>query len=189
MSWTRTYRFALHFLPAALRRKHGSAMEALFARELQRAREQGRLDGVLAGTAGVWDVVRRGAYEQVRPGWGRNAAGQRHEDSPSEWWNIDAHGPQAAGANLGGPQMPQYTTRQLPRGGVWLVFGASFVVFAAYYMLMIAGEDLADRLVISPFVGMWWANALLLAAALLLIVSRRRAGVAPSGGEAVAVRG
>jgi lipopolysaccharide export LptBFGC system permease protein LptF len=78
---------------------------------------------------------------------------------------------------------------RVPRGGMWLVVGASFVVFGAYYMLMLAGEDLADRLVVSPFVGMWWANALLLATALMLVVSRRRAPLAPGGGEAVAVRG
>jgi lipopolysaccharide export LptBFGC system permease protein LptF len=382
MTWIRTYRLALYLLPAGLRRKHGPAMEALFARELQRARERGRLEGVLAGAAGVWDVVRRGAYEQVRPGWRRDAAGERRDRSPSEWWNIDAYEPQPAGANLGGPHMPQYTARQLlrrhavsftiafmaltaamlalfarkqlpelsargassgtilevlllalpfiaamtipmavfvavlkdftrfrsdgmlaaarrerdgirrlvmpvllaavavaavelvltaevvprantrlaavmvrdgaapqsdrmmtigelrdaarsvtpanerdalarvaayeievqkklalaaacivmalvgvaialrvPRGGLWLVFGSSFAVFGAYYMLMIAGEDLADRLVISPFVGMWWANALLLATALLLVVSRRRAPLTPAGSEAVVVRG
>jgi lipopolysaccharide export system permease protein len=78
---------------------------------------------------------------------------------------------------------------RIPRGGMWLVFGASLAVFAAYYMMMIAGEDLADRLVISPFVGMWWANALLLAAALLLIVSRRRAPLAQSGSEAMVIHG
>lgn len=382
MSWTRTYRLALHILPTGLRRKHGAAMEALFARELQRARERGRMEGILAGTAGVWDVIRRGAYEQARAAWGRNAAGERRDHTPSEWWNIDAHEPQTAGTNLGGPRMPQYTTRQLlrrhtlsfaiafvaltvsllalfarkqipalsargaptgtiaealllalpfiaamtipmavfiavlwdftrfradgtlagarrerdgirrlirpvlaaavciaalelvvaaeivpranvrlaavmardgaapqsdrmmtigelrdaarsvrpanepdalarvaayeievqkklalaaacvvmalvgvaialriPRGGMWLVFGASLAVFGAYYMLMIAGEDLADRLVISPFVGMWWANALLLAAALLLIVSRRRAPLAQSGSEAMVIHG
>lgn len=382
MSWMRTYRLALRLLPAGLRRKHGPAMEDLFVRELQRARERGRLDGVLAGAAGVWDVVRRGAYEQVRPVWGRDAAGERSDRSPSECWNIYAHEPLPAGANLGGPHMPQYTTRQrlrrhavsftiaflmltismlalfarkqlpelsargaststvvevlllalpfiaamtipmavfvavlkdftrfrsdgmlaaarrerdgirrlvmpvllaavavaavelvltaevvprantrlaavmvrdgaapqsdrmmtigelrdaarsvtpasepdalarvaayeievqkklalaaacivmalvgvaialrVPRGGLWLVFGSSFAVFGAYYMLMIAGEDLADRLVISPFVGMWWANALLLATALLLVVSRRRAPLTPAGSEAVVVRG
>jgi lipopolysaccharide export LptBFGC system permease protein LptF len=354
-------------------------MEALFARELRRARERGWMEGILAGTAGVWDVVRRGAYEQLRPG--RYATGERHDHSPSEWWNSDTLEPQPAGANLGGPHMPQYTTRQLlrrhavsftiafvaltavllasfakkqipalnaqgasagmiaevlllavpflaamtipmavfvavlrdltrlradgtlaaarrerdgirrlvtpvllaavgiaavafvvtaeivprtnerlaavtardasaqsdrmmtiaelreaersvsagaepdavaraaayevevqkklalaaacvvmalvgvaialrvPRGGMWLVFGSSFVIFGAYYMSMVAGESLADRLVISPFVGMWWANALLLAAALLLIVSRRRAPLVPGGSEAVAIRG
>lgn len=382
MSWTRTYRIALYLLPVALRRKHGEAMETLFARELQRARERGRLEVVLAGAAGVWDVVRRGAYEKVRPAWGREIAGEHRDHSPSEPWNIDALEPQPAGANLGGSLMPHYTTRQLlrrhiitfigvfvaitipllalstrnqismwsaggatagsapevalfslpfiaamtipmavlvavlrdftrfrvdgtltaarrerdgirrlvmpvllvafaiaavelvltaeivprsneqlvaamaqgrpapngdrmmtigelreaarsitpaneveprrraaayeievqkkfalagacvvmaligvaislriPRGGMWLVFGASFVIFAAYYMLMVAGESLADRLVISPFVAMWWANALLLTVALLLIVSRRRAPLATSGGEAVAIRG
>lgn len=378
MIWTRTYRLALHLLPVALRSKHGAAMEALFARELRRARERGRLEGVLAGAAGVWDVVRRGAYELVRP---RYAASERHAPTDSEWWNIDALEPQPAGANLGGPHMPQYTTGQLlrrhavsftiafvvltavllasfarrqipaleaqgasagtiaevlllavpflaamtipmsvfvavlrtftrlradgtlaaarrerdgirrlvrpvllaavgigavtfvvaaeivprtnerlaavmargtppqgdrmmtiaelreaersvsagaesdavaraaayevevqkkfalaaacvvmaivgvaialrvPRGGIWLVLGASLVVFAAYYMLMVTGESLADRLVISPFIAMWWANALLLAAALLLVVSRRRAPLAPGGGEAVAIGG
>ncbi|HEU6451356.1 MAG TPA: LptF/LptG family permease [Gemmatimonadaceae bacterium] len=382
MSWTRTYRLALHLLPTALRHKHGAAMETLFARELQRARERGRLEGVLAGAAGVWDVVRRGAYEQLRPAWGRSVQGERRDNGSSEWWNIDAYEPQPAGANLGGPHTPQYTARQLlrrhilsfmgvfvaitipllafstrnqismwsargatagsapevallslpfiaamtipmavliavlrdftrfradgtlaaarrerygirrlvmpvllaavaiaavelvltaeivprsnerlvavmaqgrpaphsdrmmtigelrdaarsvspanesdalarvaayeievqkklalaaacvvmalvglaialrvPRGGLWLVFGASFAVFTAYYMLMVAGEDLADRLVISPFVGMWWANALLLAAALLLIVSRRRTPLVQNGSEAVVIHG
>jgi lipopolysaccharide export LptBFGC system permease protein LptF len=54
---------------------------------------------------------------------------------------------------------------------------------------MVAGESLADRLLVSPFVGMWLANALLLAAALMLAAWRRRGPLAPSGGEAVAVRG
>jgi lipopolysaccharide export LptBFGC system permease protein LptF len=382
MSWTRAFRLSLYMLPLALRRKHAEAMEALFARELQRARERGRLEATLAGAAGVWDVIRRGAYEQLRPGWRRSAAGEHREHSPSESWSIDAHGPRQAGANLGGPHMPQYTTRQLlrrhavlftiaflaltlsmlalfarkqlpmlstrgasgdtimtvlllaipfiaamtipmavfvavlreftrfradgtlavalrerdgirrlvrpvllaaigiavlelvvtaqivpranarlaavmatgsttprsdrmmtigelreaersvraetepdaitrivayevevqkklalavacvvmalagvvialriRRGGMWLVVGASCVVFWGYYVLMVAGESLADRLLVSPFVGMWLANALLLAAALMLAAWRRRGPLAPSGGEAVAVRG
>jgi lipopolysaccharide export system permease protein len=78
---------------------------------------------------------------------------------------------------------------RIPRGGVWLVIGASCMVFWAYYVLMVAGEVLADRLVVSPFVGMWLSNALLLAAALMLAVWRRRARLTPSGSEAVAVRG
>ncbi|HEX5436108.1 MAG TPA: LptF/LptG family permease [Gemmatimonadaceae bacterium] len=371
MSWTRAYRLALHLLPAGLRRKHGSAMEILFARELRRARERGRLEGTLAGAAGVWDVIRRGAYEQLRPG--REAADERRDHTPWEWWNMDARGPQPAGANLGGPHVPQYTTRQLlrrhavsfaiafvaltasmlalfarkqlpalsargapagtiaealllavpfiaamtipmavliavlrnftrfsaegtlavarrerdgvrrlvmpvllaatgvaalalvvtativpranqrlaavmaggtvpssgrtmtiaelreaarsirpatgpvalartaayevevqkkfalaaacvvmalagvaialrvPRGGAALVIGASCVVFGAYYELMVIGEDLADRLVVSPFTGMWWANALLLAAALMLAVWRRPVHLMPGG--------
>lgn len=67
MNWTSAYRLAAHLLPAPLRRKHGRAMETLFARELERARERGRLQGALAGAAGLWDLVRRAAYEQSRP--------------------------------------------------------------------------------------------------------------------------
>jgi lipopolysaccharide export LptBFGC system permease protein LptF len=55
-------------------------------------------------------------------------------------------------------------------------------------MLLVAGEALADKLVISPFVGMWWANACLLAAALML-AAWRRTPLAPGGNEAVVVQG
>lgn len=382
MSWARGYRLALLLLPAVLRRKHGPAMETLFARELGRARERGRLHGTLAGAAGVWDVVRRGAYERVRPGGA--VASERGDHRPREaWndvWNVHAHGPLPAGATPGGPPMPQpttgrllrrhavsfaiaftaltatllalFATRQLPalaargepagaiaevlllavpftaamtipmavlvavlreftrlgadgtlaaarrerggvrrlmvpvlaaaagvaalalvvtaqvvphanarlaavlagetvppsdrtmtigelraaardarpargadavaraaayevevqkklalpaacvvlalvgmaialrapRGGAWLVIGASLAVLGAYYMLLLAGESLADELVVSPVVGMWGANALLLAAA-LLAVRMRRAPRAPAGTGTVAVRG
>lgn len=99
MTWTTIYRLALWTLPAGLRRKHGPAMEALFARELARASARGWLRGVWAGAAGIWDVLRRGAYEQMRP---------NHV---------------VASTNLGGPPMPQPTTRQL-----LLRHAASFVI-------------------------------------------------------------
>jgi lipopolysaccharide export system permease protein len=67
------------------------------------------------------------------------------------------------------------------------VTGASVAVFGAYYVLLVAGEDLADRLVVSPFVGMWGANALVLAAALLTMW--RRAPRVSSGGGAVVIGG
>jgi lipopolysaccharide export LptBFGC system permease protein LptF len=369
MSWTRIYGLVLRLLPATLRGKHGAAMEALFARELRRASSQGAMYGALAGAAGVWDVVWRAAYEHVR----RCLDVSRGPDTqrPQAAWNMDAHGPQPAGANFGGPPVPQlpirlhlrrpaasfavafaaltasllalYGWRQVPllreagapagaivevlllavpftaaltipmavlvavlhqftrlradgtltaargqrdglrrlvtpvlvaavgvaalelvltaeivprtntrlatmlaaqvgvvaprhlksdremtitelratvrdrdfgtgefarrrtvayeveiqkklalpaacvimavvgvaialrapRRGTWLVIGASFAVFAAYYAMMVAGEDLADRFVVSPFVGMWGANALLLAVALLAMWRRR----------------
>jgi len=68
MSWTRAYHLVLHLLPATLREKHGPAMEALFERELVRARADGWVRGMLTGAAGVADVLRRAAYELVRPG-------------------------------------------------------------------------------------------------------------------------
>lgn len=66
MSWARIYRVALRLLPYALRHKHGAAMAALFARDLEAARAEGRLSVVRAGVAGVADALRRGVYEHVR---------------------------------------------------------------------------------------------------------------------------
>jgi lipopolysaccharide export LptBFGC system permease protein LptF len=76
----------------------------------------------------------------------------------------------------------------VPRGGVWLVIGASVAVFSAYYVCITAGETLADRMVVSPFVAMWMANALLLVAALLVAWRSRWPG-APRGSESFAVGG
>ena len=66
MGWARIYRVALRALPPDLRRKHGSAMEALFAHEVRQARERGRVRGGLAAARAVWDVVQRGVYERLR---------------------------------------------------------------------------------------------------------------------------
>jgi hypothetical protein len=160
MSWTRVYRLALHLLPTGLRRKHGPAMEAAFARELGRARAGGRLPATLAAAAGLWDVVRRGAYEQVRPAHG--AAGERRDRPWQERWSIDAHGPHAAGANPGGPTMPQPTPRALV-----LRHAASFAVaFAALTASLLA--LFASRQV--PALSARGASAGTVAEALLLAV-------------------
>lgn len=335
MSWMILYRLALHLLPAALRDKHASAMEALFARELERARARGWLDGALAGAAGIWDVVRRAAYEQVRA---RRDTADERDSSPTlpppttreilrrlsatfviafvaltaslvalfamkqvpalgargassitiartlllavpftaamtipmavfvavlrEFMRLGKDGTLASarrqrsgvrrlvlpalafGAVIAGlalvevaaivpPANTQLATimmgsgaapngrtmtlgelreadrsarssvkpidvkaaaiyeveiqkkfalpaaclvlalmgvvlaLRIPRGGVGLVLGASCVVFTAYYLLIITGESLAVRLVISPVIGMWGANVLLAALALL----------------------
>jgi lipopolysaccharide export system permease protein len=58
---------------------------------------------------------------------------------------------------------------RFPRGGVGLVIGAGGILFTGYYLSVVAGESLADRQVISPFVGMWMANAFLLVVVLLLV--------------------
>lgn len=67
---------------------------------------------------------------------------------------------------------------RFPHGGSRLVLGASLFVLPGYFLLL-AGESLADRRMVSPFVGMWMANAFLLAVALLLSVSRGRDGSGP----------
>lgn len=74
---------------------------------------------------------------------------------------------------------------RFPGGGTRLVIGASSVVFTAYYACLIMGEALADRMVVSPFIAMWVANAVLVAAALLALW---RSGLprAPRGAEVLA---
>jgi lipopolysaccharide export LptBFGC system permease protein LptF len=336
MSWAGVYRIALHLLPARLREKHGRAMEALFARELAQARAHGWLQGMFAGVMGVWDVVRRGVYEQrsfadldglpmPRPTARQllrrhaasfafafavltvlllaNFAGRQmpaliEPGAPAsavaealllavpftaaltipmavfvavlwEFTRLGASGTLAAaqrdrggvrrlivpvlGAALGVAALAFVVTAEIvpranerlvavltqresaptdrmmtigelrtaartvrpatdpvalarearyevefqkklalpaacvflalvamaialsvPRGGVGLVIGASLAVFGMYYAIIVTGESLANRLVVSPFIGMWGANALLLAAA-LLAGSKRRA--------------
>lgn len=47
-----------------------------------------------------------------------------------------------------------------PLGGVGMVVGVSFGFFCAYYVALVGGEELADRLILSPFWAMWAPNIL-----------------------------
>jgi lipopolysaccharide export system permease protein len=47
---------------------------------------------------------------------------------------------------------------RFPRGGVGLVIGLSLGVFTIYYVGLIAGESLANRLIVTPFWAMWSPN-------------------------------
>ena len=58
---------------------------------------------------------------------------------------------------------------------------AGAVVATGWYFSLVAGESLANRQVISPFVAMWMANALLLAVVLLLVWRPGRSD--PTAGE------
>ncbi len=49
---------------------------------------------------------------------------------------------------------------RFPRGGIALVVGVSLGIFGAYYVSLIGGERLADRLWISPLWAMWAPNVL-----------------------------
>jgi lipopolysaccharide export LptBFGC system permease protein LptF len=75
---------------------------------------------------------------------------------------------------------------RIPRGGVGHVTLASGIVFTGYYLSLVAGESLADRQMISPFVGMWMANAFLLAVVLLLVWRPGRPR-AEGGAESLAI--
>ena len=65
---------------------------------------------------------------------------------------------------------------QFPRGGLGLVLGASMVVFSVYYIGLIAGESLANRLTLSPFLAMWASNILMGTLGVLGILWQRRSG-------------
>lgn len=46
------------------------------------------------------------------------------------------------------------------QGGVAMVVGVSLAFFCAYYVALIGGEELSDRLIITPFWAMWAPNVL-----------------------------
>jgi lipopolysaccharide export system permease protein len=70
-----------------------------------------------------------------------------------------------------------------PRGGVGLVIGTSLAVFSVYYVGLIGGEELGDRLILPPFLAMWWPNLIFLIVAIPLLLSVRRAGSTAHGGD------
>ena len=72
---------------------------------------------------------------------------------------------------------------RFPRGGVGLVIGVSFLVFAIYYIGLIGGESLANHNIISPFWAMWADNVIFLFVGLLLVSRMGREGVTTRGGN------
>jgi len=69
------------------------------------------------------------------------------------------------------------------RGGVGLVIGMSVGVFTVYYVGLIAGEELGDRLIVSPFLAMWTPNLIFATAGLFGLWRIRKPGNAPHGGD------
>jgi lipopolysaccharide export system permease protein len=55
------------------------------------------------------------------------------------------------------------------------VIGVSVAVFAIYYIGLIGGEDLGDRMILSPFFAMWIPNLLFTAIGLAALWFVRRA--------------
>ncbi len=71
---------------------------------------------------------------------------------------------------------------RFPRGGVGLVIGASFLIFAIYYVGLIGGESLANKSIISPFWAMWADNILFLVAGVALMTRMGRESGSGRGG-------
>jgi lipopolysaccharide export system permease protein len=72
---------------------------------------------------------------------------------------------------------------RFPRGGVGLVIGTSVVVFAIYYIGLIGGEDLGDRLILSPFLAMWTPNLIFCLVGLVGLWVVRSEGSPARGGD------
>ena len=72
---------------------------------------------------------------------------------------------------------------RFPRGGVGLVIGFSLVIFAIYYIGLIAGESLADRGIMTPFWAMWAANIILTLVGLVLLARMGRESATSRGGD------
>jgi len=62
------------------------------------------------------------------------------------------------------------------RGGVGLVIGTSVAVFTIYYVGLIGGESLGDRLVVPPFLSMWLPNLLFAVVSLIGLWRIRKPG-------------
>ena len=72
---------------------------------------------------------------------------------------------------------------RFPRGGAGLVIGTSVFVFAIYYVGLIGGEDLGDRLIVSPFLSMWGPNLVFGVLGLVGLWVMRRASPTARGGD------
>jgi lipopolysaccharide export system permease protein len=72
---------------------------------------------------------------------------------------------------------------RFPRGGVGLVIGVSLIVFAVYYIGLIAGESIGDRNYLPPFWAMWAANILFTLVGLFLLSRMGREGSTSRGGD------
>jgi lipopolysaccharide export system permease protein len=73
---------------------------------------------------------------------------------------------------------------RFPRGGVGLVIGVSIAVFALYYVGLIVGEDLADKLILDPVIAMWMANGLFTVVGIFGMIRVQRSGGSARGGDA-----
>ncbi|GJG85536.1 hypothetical protein tb265_07170 [Gemmatimonadetes bacterium T265] len=72
---------------------------------------------------------------------------------------------------------------RFPRGGVGMVLGVSLGVFATYYAFLIAGQELAQRGTVPPWLAMWGADILFTAVGLAMAMRMgRESGSARGGG-------
>jgi lipopolysaccharide export system permease protein len=72
---------------------------------------------------------------------------------------------------------------RFPRGGIGLVIGGGLLVFSIHYIGLTAGESLADRGLVSPWVAMWTPNIVLTIVGLLGLIRVSRESGSTRGGD------
>jgi lipopolysaccharide export system permease protein len=72
---------------------------------------------------------------------------------------------------------------RFPRGGIGLVIGGGLLVFSIHYIGLTAGESLADRGLVSPWVAMWTPNIALTIVGLLGLLRVSRESGSTRGGD------
>ena len=72
---------------------------------------------------------------------------------------------------------------RFPRGGVGLVIGISFTIFALFYVGLTAGESLSNNGIVSPFWAMWAGNIVFLFVGLVLYARMGHEGGSSRGGD------
>jgi lipopolysaccharide export system permease protein len=72
---------------------------------------------------------------------------------------------------------------RFPRGGIGLVIGGGMLVFSIHYVGLTAGESLADRGLISPWLAMWAPNIVLTGLGLIGLFRVSRESGSTRGGD------
>ena len=72
---------------------------------------------------------------------------------------------------------------RFPRGGIGLVIGGGLLVFSVHYVGLTAGESLADRGLVSPWLAMWAPNIVLTILGLIGLVRLSRESGSTRGGD------
>lgn len=72
---------------------------------------------------------------------------------------------------------------RFPRAGIGLVIGGGLAVFSIHYVGLTAGESLADRGLVSPWVAMWTPNIVLTVVGILGLLRVSRESGSTRGGD------
>jgi lipopolysaccharide export system permease protein len=72
---------------------------------------------------------------------------------------------------------------RFPRGGIGMVIGVSFGIFALSYVGLIGGETLSNKGYVSPVVAMWTANTIFLVVGLFLYARLGHEASSSRGGD------